>query len=46
MSVVVNCEKEMLEQVSRMTGAQIIKHLDDIACILLSLFLLLSSIKS
>lgn len=39
-----NCDKEMLQQVSRMTGAQIIKHLDDITCtvVIFSFYLVLN----
>lgn len=42
--MVVNCDKEMLQQVSRMTGAQIIKHLDDITrtAVLLCFYLVLN----
>ena len=31
-SVIVNCEGSLLMQAARMTGAKIIRHLDDIAC--------------
>ena len=30
-SVAVNCDAEMMKQISRMTGAKIVKHLDDVA---------------